>query len=430
MRRVLLIAYDFPPRGGTGVFRVAKFGRYLPDWGWQPVVVTVADAGPYPDPRLLDELPAELEVLRVKTPVVQRASAAGEAGSMLRGRSGWRARLRAWIVPDPQLVWVPGAVRVARSRLEQGDITAIMTSGPPFSTHLAGWWLKRQYPGIPWLIDMRDLWSEGREQRSLVRFKLNRGLEQRCLRVADHTTVVSDGIRALTIRRLGADPARISTLTNGFDPGDLLVMEPSKAGHRTHRAPAGPLLLCYVGTIAASQAVAAEGLFVALSRLAAEGVDRNALCVQFIGTFAPQIHRWAAPLVAAGLVEFLPFVPHALAIQHMAGADVLLLVLNDDWEGRIAHTNKLFEYLALGQPILALAQEGEVTRLLRTEAAGLSAPPRDVDAIAVALRQLMALHAAGQLRAAAPDPDRFRRFHRRQLAGRLARLLDQMASED
>ena len=118
--------------------------------------------------------------------------------------------------------------------------------------------------------------------------------------------------------------------------------------------------------------------------------------------------------------------PHARALERMREADVLLLVLMDDWEGSIAHSNKLFEYLALGRPILAVAPEGEATRLIAAQSAGLSASPSDTPAIVAALRQFMAWHVAGELRGTVLDPQRLQQFHRRELAGRLARLLDDL----
>lgn len=422
MKRVLLVAYDFPPRGAAGVFRVAKFARYLPEWGWEPVVVTVADAGPHPDPALLDELPPGIEILRVGAATRARPSAA--AVPVAPGQ-GWRSSPRRWIVPDPQIVWIPGAVRAAAERLKRGGIAAIMTSAPPFSTSLVGYILKRMHPHLPWLMDMRDLWSEGPDQRLLLPYKLNRSLEQLCLRTADHTTVVTEGVRQLMIRRLAADPERMTTLTNGFDPNDL----PSPLLGRERAANGAgprPLLLQYVGTISGMRTPASEGFFTALRRLQREGVDSGQLRVQLIGSFAPPVHRWAEELVAAGIVEILPFLPHSEAIRGMAGADALLLILTDDWEGRVVHTSKLFEYLAVGRPILAVAPPGEVTRLLEQEQAGVWASPGDVDAIVAALRGLLATHANGESIVAEATGGRFRRFERRELTGQLARLLDRL----
>ncbi len=331
MNKLLLVAYDFPPRGGSGVFRVLKFARYLPSYGWQPVVLTVADRGPFADERLLAELPPDLEIIRVGRPgasaVVPSSATPASAGAA----SSWRARLKPWPIPDPQLRWLPGAVSAATRRLAQGDIAALMTSGPPFSTNLIGLAIKRRHPALPWLMDMRDMWSEGLGQRHLVRYRLHRALELRCLARAEMTTVVSDAIRALTIRRLGVDAARIATITNGFDRADLPALPPHQPD------PARPLTIRFVGSISDLRAGATAGLWAALG---AADLDASQLRIELIGAFGPVVHALAAPLVARGLVSFEPFLPHAAAVARMASADVLLLVLTDDWEGRSMHTSK------------------------------------------------------------------------------------------
>ncbi len=431
MKRLLLIAYDFPPRGGTGVFRVMKFARYLPEWGWEPVVITVDGSGPHPDPQLLAELPPGLDVLRVRAPGTRQATPVAPLIWPGEGRSPrWRTKLKPWIVPDPQIVWVPQAIMTAYLRIRRGDISAIMTSGPPFSTHLIGWWLKRWYTHIPWLMDMRDLWSEGLGQSAILSYKLNRMLEQQCGHLADHITVVTKDMGALMCRRLQLDPECISTITNGFDPDDYEFL--SSAAQRPHAAVAGasvgPLTIRYVGTLAEAQAVAAKGFFAALHGLQDEGIDRHQLQVQLIGTFGQSLRDWAAPLVDAGIVEFLPFMPHASAMEWMSSADILLFMLRGDWVGRIAHGNKLFEYLALGRPILAIAPQGEATRLIAAEQAGLSASPDDVPSIIDVLRHFLAGKATGELGSRRPEPERLRRFHRRELAGQLAHLLNTMQS--
>ena len=424
MKRVLLIAHDFPPRGGTGVLRVAKFVRYLPDWGWEPVVITAAGRGPYPDDRLLQDLPAGLEVVRVPVPGVPQPGTPPGGSVVIRGGGNdWRQRLKPWIVPDPQILWVPWAVRAAHARLRNGDIQALMTSAPPFSTSLTGWWLKRRNPTLPWLMDLRDLWSESSLQHQLVPYKLNRFLEQQCLSSADHTTVVSDGIRTLTIKQLGVEPERISTLTNGFDPNDLPADLPVPDRVSTRWGTSEPLRMRYVGSIGAARAPDFRMLFEALRQLPAEGLGAELLRIEFVGAYAQTIHDWVAPLVRAGLVVLHPFVPHDHAVRYMADADVLMLFLTNDWEGRIAHSNKLFEYLAVGRPILAIAPEGEATQLVRDEQAGITAP-HDPAAIVQAITALVARRRAGRLSQPDPNNRRFARFERRALAGQLAARLN------
>jgi glycosyltransferase involved in cell wall biosynthesis len=121
-------------------------------------------------------------------------------------------------------------------------------------------------------------------------------------------------------------------------------------------------------------------------------------------------------------------VPHAEAIAATTAADVLLVVVSDDLEGRIAMPNKLYEYAAVGKPLLALSPPGEVTRLIRELGAGVAVAPTDVDSIEAALRQLIEQHRAGTLpRFALNDPS-LQRFERRQLTQQLAALLDEVVA--
>jgi glycosyltransferase involved in cell wall biosynthesis len=131
-------------------------------------------------------------------------------------------------------------------------------------------------------------------------------------------------------------------------------------------------------------------------------------------------------LIEAGMMEILQFVTHENALASMTDADVLLFIRKDDWVGRIAHGNKLFEYLAMGRPILAIAPPGDATRLITSQDAGLVAAPDDVPAIVQGLRAFLTAKVTDELSAKRPDPSRLRRFHRRELAGQLARLLDRL----
>jgi glycosyltransferase involved in cell wall biosynthesis len=429
MRKVLLLTYDFPPRGATGVFRVTKFACYLPEFGWQPVVVTAAGNGGVRDDALLRELPPDIEVLRVPHPFAKNVYHRGsEAPRMDRKQHGdgresrtvqLRQFVRRFLVPDPQVLWLPMAVQVASARLWRGDIAAMLSTSPPHSIQLGGWWLKQRFPDLPWVMDLRDVWSDSPTIRDSLTYKLNRALERRCLETADQTVVVTEAMRRLLQREYDLPAERIATITNGFDAADIQPQQP--AGH------AG-LQLAYVGTIIGTRAPAARGLFEAIQRLADRGVSRDMLVLRCYGQFDPQVHAWAEPLIERGVVELHPFVPHAAALAAMAAADALLLLMTDDWEGRIAVPNKLYEYLAVGRPVLALAPPGEVTRLVEMHSMGTAVLPSDVDAIVVALDAMMAQQQAGTLQRFHANDPRLERFERRELTRRLAALLDGMVT--
>lgn len=429
MPQVLLISFDFPPRGATGVLRITKFARYLPEFGWQPVVLTAAGPGVVRDEALLGELPPSLEVLRVADPLtpLRRGPSTPSAPSQntAPARSSkvaaLRHQVRRLVVPDPQIAWLPGAVRAASARLRRGDIAAVLTTSPPHSMQLGGLWLKRRFPALPWVMDMRDLWSDSGTITDPLAYKLNQACERVCVQAADRVVLVSHTMRQRMQRELALPDERIRTITNGFDRNDVAVVE--------QRPPAnGALQIVYVGTITTTRTPSAHGLFAAMERLAAEGVGSETLVLRCYGLFDEQVHRWAAPLVARGMVELHSFVAHAAAIEATVAADVLLLVISDDLEGRIAVPNKLYEYAAVGRPMLALTPPGEVTRLLDTYAMGIAVPPSDVDGIEAALRQFVTQYWAGTLPRFAPNGPRLERFERRHLTKQLAALLDEVAA--
>jgi glycosyltransferase involved in cell wall biosynthesis len=419
MRRVLILAYDFPPRGATGVLRITKFVRYLPDFGWQPVVVAAAVRGGMLDEALLAQLPPDLEVVRVDNPFAPGDAIAARHTARPSLRARLRRRLRRAFIPDAQLLWAPAAVRAAAQRIDQGDIAALLTTAPPYSVHVAGLWLKRRFPHLPWLMDLRDIWSENPAIPDPLTYKLQRAWEQTCLRHADHVTTATEGQRALIVRALDVPGDRITTITNGFDPADFPMVAPAE--------PSRTLRLTHTGSLVGNRAAAARGLFEALTLLVAQGVTADDLVVRLVGVCDSEVYHWAEPFVAQGIVQLAPFTPYAGAIAEMAAAHVLLLITADDREGQVSHPNKLFEYFALRRPILALTPEGDVARLVREAGVGLAVPPLATSQIVDALRMLLADHRAGTLNQARTQGTRFTRFERRELTRQLAARLDTLA---
>jgi glycosyltransferase involved in cell wall biosynthesis len=427
MRRVLLISFDFPPRGATGVLRITKFARYLPDFGWQPVVFTAAGDSVVRDEALLGELPSDLEVIRVADPLTRLRRGGGtqqpfsqvSAAARPRKPAAWRHGARRLLVPDPQITWLPRAVQAASARLRRGDVAAVLSTSPPHSMQLAGLWLKRRFPQVPWVMDMRDLWSDGGAITDPLVYKLNRACERACLQAADRVVVVTHVMRKHMQREFAVPDERIVTITNGFDRNDIVPAEPARNA---------ALRIVYVGTITTTRTPSAHGLLAAMQRLAAGSVGAETVVLHAYGLFDPAVHAWAEPLAARGMVQLHPFVPHAEAIAATAAADALLVVVSDDLEGRIAMPNKLYEYVAVGKPLLALTPPGEVTRLIRELDAGIAVAPTDVDGIEAALCQLIAQHRAGTLPGFALNDARVQRFERRTLTQQLATLLDEVVA--
>ena len=369
MKRVLIITYYWPPNAGAGVFRWLKFAKYLPQHGWQPVVYTPEDPQLVAeDPGLLADVPPEVEV--IKRPISEPYG----VYKLLTGRKGERMhtaflsetkrrssvmerialRIRGeFFIPDARVAWVEPSVRFLRDYLRDHPVDALVTTGPPHRMHLIGLGLKRA-TGIRWIADFRDPWTniDFYEQLRLSARadRKHRKLEGEVLRTADLVTTVG-WTWCEELRELGAKEVRV--ITNGYDPADV----PS---------PPVPVddafSLVHVGSLTSTRN--APALWNALKACCdADAGFAQRLVLRFVG---PVDRSVIDSIEAAGLgdkVERIGSVPHAEAMRHMQRARVLLLLLNDTPNARGILTGKLFEYLSVGRPILAVG-EGDVERVL------------------------------------------------------------------
>jgi hypothetical protein len=187
VRRVLMVAYYFPPLGGAGVQRTLKFVKYLPEFDWQPVVLAtkVSDAR-LRDPSLEKEIPATVSVCR--TPALT-----------LPARLPWRLRsfIARWLLlVDEQLGWLPFAVSQGQRMIEEHGVEAIYTTSAPYTSHLIGARLK-QRTGLPWVADFRDPWVGNVSSTFPTGFHLElaKRFESQVLQGAERVIVVSEPMR-------------------------------------------------------------------------------------------------------------------------------------------------------------------------------------------------------------------------------------------
>jgi glycosyltransferase involved in cell wall biosynthesis len=433
-RRVLILTYYWPPAGGPGVQRFLKFARYLGEFGWEPVIITPRDGSwPYRDESLLADVPPGLRVVHTATrePFAwYNRLTGGEGKTVPVAMTGFRdsrspvQRLAKWIranafIPDARVGWKPFALKAAREEIRRGGVQAIITTGPPQSTHLAGLELKRT-TGLPWVADFRDPWTTvyynaffPRSQRTR---RKDQALEDAVLRGADHVTVISSGMAEEFRDRARA----LTVLYNGYDEKDLYTGAPE---------PDERFRLAYVGNMKPNQQVPA--LWRALAAVAKRdaGFARQ-LCLHFTGSLDPGVRE---AIAAAGLEHNLlsdAFVAHAEATRRMAQAALLLFVVPDAPDNRRIITGKIFEYLASNTRMLSIAPtDGDAAAILNR--AGRR-PVLDYADQAGMEREIERAYrdwvAGGGFPLREPGGE-YQQFSRRSLSGQLAALLDQYQPE-
>jgi glycosyltransferase involved in cell wall biosynthesis len=425
--RVLIMAYFFPPAGGVSVQRALSLAKYLPAEGCRVDVLTTRN-GVYPvtDNALLDQVPPHVQVHRAFTPEppykfrkrlwqqVEKPVQPASAGTSLL--SNFQRLTREMVLnvlfPDPQVLWNRWAYAKGARLIEEHQFDTLVVTAPPFSSFMVGNQLKRRFPSLRLVSDFRDDW---------IGFFLNGvdslvsvGKRESALRIERETVETSDLIVACThatlqdIRsRYPAQPAsKFAVVHNGYDPQSLRRAPPMGA-----RGPS--MVVTYVGTV--YKPCSPRYYLDAVDSLPEE--IRSKIETRFVGRVtdgeAQVLEGRKSPVKKIG------FVPHAEALDQMAESDFLLLIIDDEK----TQSQKIFEYLGTGKPVIALTPpQGESGRLIQATRAGHVVDPRDVAGIATLLQRLYAARGEGR-HATEPDWDLIRQFERPQLAARYRRLI-------
>ena len=376
MKRLLIITYYWPPTGGSGVQRWVKFSKYLPEFGWQPVVYTPENPEQLArDESLLADVPACAEVVKthISEPYeIYRRLTGGKQGQEVNPvnaqKKNWKQRLSLWVrgncfIPDPRVGWVRPSVRFLKKYLAEHPVDAVVTTGPPQSVHLIGLGLKKAL-GLHWIADFRDPWTEMFYYKHLglsaAADRRHRRLEQAVLDGADTVISVSPPVAA-DFQSKTKTP--VVLITNGYDDDDFSSFAGLTGESPTFR-------LVHTGLFAADGNPL--NLWDALARRCEADPDfRARLEIRLAGKVDAAItDAIRARGLGANLVE-LGYLPHDETVREQRAADILLLPLRREPEYAKVLPGKIFEYLAARRPVLGIGQEdGAAATVLRDAGAG------------------------------------------------------------
>lgn len=453
MKKVLIIAYYFPPIGGGGVQRALKMAKYIGEFGWEPHILTVAPQDHVSlDETLLDQLPEGVHIhrcaewslgrrwLRQAVPVKQKPSEQPASSDQQKNvaRSGFKARLlpllkrakNAVLIPDDQITWLRPAIQLGRQVMAEHNIDAIVSTSGPVTNHLVALSLSRRWPDKPWIADFRDPWTQNMH-RSGIRWRewLEERLERIVLRESDILLTVTHSFADQFKHSFADELKRVEVIHNGFDLADYTSLQQVTKPDEEHNQ----CVFLYTGIFYKERN---PRLFLqAVQALIAEGrIDRKRMKLKFAGVFdypgysdnVDEVER----LGLQDVVEILGHLPHADALKAMKQADILLLIA-DTAPGSGAYIpGKLYEYMAIGHPILALSLPGESTRIIETHALGTTASPLELAEVKQAVMTLYQQWTEGRMER--QDEKRTEVstsiYERREQARMLAKLLDELSS--
>lgn len=372
MEKILIVTYYWPPSGGSGVQRWLKFSKYLPEFGYQPIIYTPENPDfAVQDTTLLEEVSSETIVLKRKIlePYgIQKFLFKGANNTVFgvsNNKENWKSQVSLWLrsnvfIPDPKFLWIRPSVKELSSYIIENNITKVITTGPPHSMHLIGLGLKNKFgPKINWIADFRDPWVEIDffHHLPMMKFvkKKHERLESDVLEKADRVIVIGEHMK----KQFSNRSSSIEVITNGYD--DFSEEQSYELENL--------FTLTHIGILNRDRN--SEVLWKVLLDISQESIEfKNALRVQFVGQISPETHAFFENNLKENFIH-IPKVPHHEVRKYQVTSHVLLLLVNNVPNSEGIITGKIFEYLNAKRPILAIGpKNGDLANIINQTNSG------------------------------------------------------------
>ncbi len=419
-----MISYLFPPLD-CGVGRQIKLAKYLPSFGWLPVVLTVkrSHLRPKYDPSRLQEVPKPVRIFRtssIEVPLLQQ-----KVPRVLNRFLGVNTK---WLqAPDVFIGWLPFAVRRGLEIARKEKVNVLFSTSLPNTCHLVALMLKRKL-ALPWVADFRDPWT----QNPYVNYpkpvlKIEEPMEEAVIKNADKVTTTNPFFTEGFVRKYSDEPReKFVTVSHGFDPDDFQKLE---------KTVENKFVVTYTGSFYGPRKP--DVFLEAVKELLSDDAGlKNQLKIRFVGSMGRSVKNVVHGYGLEDAVEICGYVSHERALEYLLNSSILLLITGifhkntgKDPSGRVfdEFPGKLVEYLIMGRPVLALAtSEGTVARIIKSTRTGIVVHPMDKEGIKKAVRDFYNLYKRGNLKMK-PDFEEIKKYNIRMSVKKLSKVFSEVA---
>lgn len=423
-RRVLVIAYYFPPMGLSGVQRTVKFVKYLPQFGWDPTVLTIQPGGYFAhDDSLLDDLSSNnVRIVRTLAAGPGKLFEKKEVIKLPSERTRkFLSRISdTFFIPDNKIGWKRKAVRKAVELHKKTPFDLVFVTGPPFSSFLAGTEIKARI-NKPLVFDYRDPWVEYPFKfypTPLHRLR-NVQLEKKCLQASSHVVTTNRRVKEVLLKNYPfLSYHDIDIIPQGFDPADFKpdTMQQKKGPH--HPRSNQKMRLTYAGVFWEDRVP--DYFLQALYRIFQEKPKlRGSIEACFVGHFRNENMRLVNKLALQDTVNVVGYLPHRECVRQLMDSDVLWMIVGDG----LGSPGKAYEYIGAKKPILGCAPDGFMKSMI-LEAGGKVVAPDDVDGIKKAIEEFYTQFRRGELQG--PSPEVYDKYNRLTLTRSLVKVFESL----
>jgi len=371
MKKVLIISYFFPPRPTIGSQRAYKLAKYFPEFGWEPIVLTAKLQGnPPQNVRIIEtEYKDIIKEMKSKLGFNKEIGIHEQMGIPVKSKNFNHPTLRSKIIklfkeiiafPDENKGWYEFAVKTASEFLFNEKVDVMISTSSPVTSHLIAKKLKQKYK-IPWIADLRDLWTQNHFYNKFALIKnIEKRLELKTLSRADILVTVTNRF-AESLKSLHKDK-KVFCITNGYDTDDFQKIPTKLTNNFT---------ITYTGELYNGKR-APYLLFEAVAQLLSENkINRDLIEIRFLGHEEDWLIDMVKKYKLEGIVNYYGFISRKEALEKQKESQLLLLLLDRNNKEEDVYPAKVFEYFGARRPIIAIGGDrGIIKDLLEITNAG------------------------------------------------------------
>jgi len=419
-KKVLIISYIFPPLGSGGAHRTVKFVKYLPQFNWRPIVLTVSRDNTFSiDNSLFKDIPQQTQIYRVKY-LNPYSLLKAKNRFVLFFYSAIKVLLDFLLLNERFILWLPTAYCSAKKIIKKHNIDLVYSTSAPATNHLIGLLLKKKY-NIPWVVDFRDEWTQNPfiHYSTKIHRYIHVWLERNVINKADSIISVTKSI-VLNLQKIPREKnsKKFFTIPNGFDQEDITKIKKIYKNNNY-------FTVTYSGSLYGPQ-LPLPFLEAVNNLCLAQKIPKDKIIINFIGNIAAFYKN-----MIKSFIKRLPgihmsgYIPHDQCLNMLSQSDLLLLIIAKQ-RGNVSTSLKLFEYLALQKPILALAPADSVgTKIINKTKAGISVDPDNIKLIEEIVLDFFNKWRTGNL-SVSPNLEEIYKYERRRLTKELSNIFDEV----
>lgn len=412
-KKVLMVANQFPPMGGSGVQRSVKFAKYLPQFDWEPIVFTRECQQGLIDESLLSDIPKGLTVIRTKAYDFSEWKKPFDLlGKVIQ---------RKVLIPDGDRIWYEKNKKALLDYVKKHPVDAIYTTSYPYSDHLLGLYVKKHMPKLPWIVDFRDEWCNNPYildmGYSKSRMAKERAMEKEVVEGCDYF-ITNTPLMLKNFLKDYPISDKSYVIPNGYDEDDFHGM--SKEYVKKDK-----MIITYSGSMYGRRKP--DFFLAAIHRLIAEGkIEKDDILIRFIGNISnKKMNEIRDEFGLHDIVVDIPYMPHRESIMKLLESDVLLFIIGEGKGAENFYSGKVFEYMNTNRPILALVPpKGVAADVIRDTGTGYISETTNVEKITSLMEKLYTDWKNDRV-SLNPHWDRIKCFERRELTKQLVHILNQ-----